>query len=122
MDRLFRGAMYRSDRLRRALLAAAGEQATGTQREQAQAGGGFRHGGGAAAACGGAEFRVRVVRIGDTGRGGGAHGVEDQAVHGDSLLPGMNRNSCDIQPSRRRTAAADIRVTETHRGQAPRGS
>jgi hypothetical protein len=44
-DRLFQETMKRSDRLRLALQAAAGEEATGTQREQAQAGGGFRHGG-----------------------------------------------------------------------------
>ena len=48
-DRLFQETMKLSDRLRLAARAAAGEEATGTQREQAQAGGGFRHGRGAAA-------------------------------------------------------------------------
>ncbi len=38
--------MKQTDRLRLALEPAAGEDATGTQCQQAQAGGGFRHGGG----------------------------------------------------------------------------
>ena len=45
-DRLFQETMKPSDRLRLALAAAAGGEATGTQREQAQAGGGFRNEGG----------------------------------------------------------------------------